>query len=68
MDLAQVLIAIVGMGASVTTYCLMRFPHMRRDRFRQYGAFSIAWSCFGALAVLCFCLLLLIAQSAWPRS
>jgi hypothetical protein len=28
MDVAQVLIAIVGLGAAVTTYCLMRFsPH-----------------------------------------
>ncbi|MBA5870361.1 MAG: hypothetical protein GDA68_10250 [Nitrospira sp. CR2.1] len=68
MDLARVLMAIVGMGASVTTYCLMRFPHMRREQFRQYGACSIAWSCAGALIVLCFCLLLLIAQSVWQRS
>lgn len=67
MDLARVLIAIVGMGASVTTYCLMRFPHMRRDRFRQYGAFSIPWSCVGALVVLCFCLLLLLVQSIWQH-
>lgn len=67
MDLARVLIAIVGMGASVTTYCLMRFPHIRRDRFRQYGASSIAWSCAGALVVLCFCLLLLIAQNIWQH-
>jgi len=66
MDAAQVLIAIVGLGAAVTTYCLMRFPHMRRERFRHYGAFSIAVSVLGALTVLLFCLALLILQNAWP--
>jgi len=65
MDVVQVLIAIVGMGASVSTYCLMRFPHMRRPRFRHYGAFSVVWSSLGALVVLCLCLLLLMAHSAW---
>lgn len=65
MDVAQVLIAIVGLGAAVTAYCLMRFPHMRRDRFRYYGAFSIAASVLGALAVLLFSLALLILQNAW---
>ena len=65
MDVVQVLIAIVGLGAAVTTYCLMRFPHMRREQFRHYGAFSIAVSVLGALAVLLFCLALLILQNAW---
>ena len=65
MDVAQVLIAIVGLGAAVTTYCLMRFPHMRRERFSHYGAVSIAVSVLGALAVLLFCLALLILQNAW---
>ena len=65
MDVAQVLIAIVGLGAAVTTYCLMRVPHMRRERFRHYGAFSIALSVLGELAVLLFCLALLILQNAW---
>ncbi len=65
MDAAQVLIVIVGLGAAVTTYCLMRFPHMRREPFRHYGAFSAVVSFLGALAVLLFCLLLLIAQNTW---
>jgi len=65
MDVARVLIAIVGMGASVTTYCLMRFPHMRRERFRQYAACSVLVSGLSALAVLCLSLLVLIAQDAW---
>ncbi len=63
MDVAQVLIAIVGLGAAVTTYCLLRFPHMRREQFRHYGACSVAVSFLGALAVVLFCLLLLVAQS-----
>ncbi|MBS0169474.1 MAG: hypothetical protein JSR62_03905 [Nitrospira sp.] len=67
MDVARVLIAIVGMGASVTTYCLLRFPHMRRDRFKSYRACSVVLSCLGALVVLCLCLFLLIAQSAWQQ-
>ena len=46
--------AIVGLGAAVTAYCPMLFPHMRRERFRHYGAFSIAVSVLGALAVLLF--------------
>ena len=65
MDVVRVLIAIVGMGASVTTYCLMRFPHMRRERFRQHAACSVLVSGLSALAVLCLSLLVLIAQDAW---
>ena len=65
MDVAQVLIAIVGLGAAVTTSCRMRLPPLRRERFRHYGAFSIAVSVLGALAVLLFCLALLILQNAW---
>lgn len=65
MDVAQVLIAIAGFGAAVTTYCLMRFPHMRREPFRQYPACSVLISALAALVVLCLSLLVLIAQYAW---
>lgn len=65
MDVAQVLVAILGLGVTVTTYCLMRFPHMRRDRFRHYAAYSVPLFCLGAPAVLCLSLLVLIAQHAW---
>ena len=65
MDVAQVLIAVVGFGAAVTTYCLMRFPHMRREPFRQYRACSVLVSSLAALVVLCLALLVLIAQYAW---
>lgn len=67
MDVAEVLIAIVGLVASVTTYCLMRFPHMRREPFRQYAACSVLVSSLAALAVLCLSLLVLIAQYAWQE-
>ena len=68
MDAAQVLITITGLGASTVTFFLMRFPHMRRAPFRNYGAFSVVASLLGGLAVLLFCLLLLLAQSSWqPR-
>lgn len=65
MDLARVLIAMVGFGAAVMTYCLMRFPHMRREPFRQYPARSVLLSAFAALVVLGLSLLLLIAHSGW---
>jgi heme/copper-type cytochrome/quinol oxidase subunit 4 len=67
MDVAEVLIAIVGLVASVTTYCLMRFPHMRREPFRRYAACSVLVSSLAALAVLCLSLLVLIAQYAWQE-
>lgn len=65
MDVAQVLIAIVGLAASVTAYCLMRFPHMRREPFTQFPACSVLVSGLAALVTLCFSLLVLIAQYAW---
>jgi len=65
MDVAQVLIAIVGFGAAVTTYYLMRFPHMRREPFSRYPACSVPVSALAALVVVCLSLLLLIAQYAW---
>jgi hypothetical protein len=65
MDSAKVLIAVIGLIASIVTFWLMRFPRYRREQFRHYGAFSVTASLFAALAVLLFCLLLLLAQSAW---
>lgn len=65
MDSAKVLIAVIGLTASIVTFWLMRFPRYRREQFRHYGTFSLTASLFAALAVLLFCLLLLLAQSAW---
>ena len=65
MDSAQVLIAIIGLTASIVTFWLMRFPRYRREQFKHYGSFSVTASLFAALAVLFFCLLLLLVQRAW---
>lgn len=64
MDLAQVLIAVIGLGASLVTFCLMRFPQYRRDPFRQYRAFSFGASLLGAVAILTLCILMILAQGA----
>jgi len=65
MDSAKVLIAVVGLSASIVTFWLMRFPRYRREQFRHYGAFSVTASLLAALAVLVFCLLLVLVQRAW---
>lgn len=46
MDLAQVLIAIIGLGAALVSFCLMRFPQYRRHLFRQLWGIFIR--CFSA--------------------
>ena len=65
MDLAQVLIAMIGLGAALVTFCVMRFPQYRRDHFRQYRAFSFGASLLGAAAILALCMLMVLAQGAW---
>ena len=65
MDLAQVLIAMIGLGAALVSFCLMRFPQYRRLLFRQYGAFSFGASLLGAAAILALCILMILAQGAW---
>ena len=65
MDAAQVLIGLVGLGASFVTFCLLRFPHLRRAQFRQYRAFSLGASLLGAAIILVLCLLMMMAQGAW---
>lgn len=54
MNLAQVLIAVIGLGASLAIFCLMRVPQYHRNPFRQYGAFSVMSSLIGAAIVLAF--------------
>jgi hypothetical protein len=65
MNLAQLFISLIGFVAAVVTFCLMRFPHTRRDPFRQYGAFSITASLVGAGIVLVLCALMVLAQGVW---
>lgn len=65
MTSAQVLIAVIGLGAAIITFCLMRFPHYRREPFRRYGAFSVTTSLIGAAFILALCVLMVLAQGAW---
>ncbi len=52
MDSDLILLSLIGAGAAFTTFCLMRFPQMRRSQFQPYGPFSFTASCFGALSIL----------------
>lgn len=65
MNPAQVLIAVIGAGAAIATFCLLRFPQCRRNPFRQYGAFSVGASLFGAAVILALSILMILAQGAW---
>ena len=65
MDSDQILLALIGAGASFTTFCLMRFPQTRRPPFQQYGPFSFAASFFGALTILLISALTVYAQAVW---
>jgi len=65
MDTDQILLALVGIGTSFVTFCLMRFPQTRRPQFQQYGAFSLIASFFGALAILLISALTVYAQAVW---
>lgn len=62
MDAEQILLALVGAGASFMTFCLMRFPQMRRPRFRPYGPFSFAASVVGAFAIFVVSTLVVCTQ------
>lgn len=63
MDAEQILLALVGAGASFMTFCLMRFPQIRRQRFRPYGPFSFTASVSGALAIFVVSTLIVCTQS-----
>lgn len=61
MSAAQLLIGVVGLGASFATFILMRFPEYRRQQY--LGApFSTTASAVTALLVLTFCLACVWAQ------
>ncbi len=65
MEAEQILLALIGVGASFVTFCLMRFPHTRRPQFQRYGAFSFIASFFGALAIFFISALAVYAQAVW---
>ena len=64
MSAAQLLIVIVGLGASFSTFVLMRFPHHRREQYRGQP-FSIAASLIAAAVVLAVCLAFALAQGRY---
>lgn len=65
MDSDHILLSLVGAVASFTTFCLMRFPYMRRPQFQRYGPFSLVASFFGALAIFFISALAVYAQAVW---
>ena len=65
MESDQILLALIGAGASFVTFCLMRFPHTRRPQFQRYGPFSLIASFFGALAIFFISALAVYAQAVW---
>lgn len=65
MDAGQILLALIGAGASFMTFCLMRFPQTRRPPFQSYGPFSLLASFFGALTILLISALTVYAQAVW---
>jgi Co/Zn/Cd efflux system component len=61
MSAAQLLIGIIGLGASVIAFVLMRFPQHRREQY--YGrAFSLPASLALAAVILVMCLIFVWAQ------
>lgn len=56
MSLAQLLIGVIGLGASISVFVLMRFPQHRREPYRG-EPFSLAASLGVTVVVLALCLL-----------
>lgn len=63
MDTAYILLALVGAAASFMTFCLMRFPHIRRARFQPSGAFSFLASFSTAFIIFFISVLAVYAQA-----
>ena len=64
MSAAQLLIAVVGLTVSFTTFVLMRYPRHRREQYRG-GPFSMAASLVAAAIVLAACLVMVWAQGRY---
>lgn len=63
MDTAYILLALVGASASFMTFCLMRFPRIRRARFQPSGAFSFLASFSTAFVIFFISVLAVYAQA-----
>jgi len=65
MDVVYILLALTGAGASFMTFCLMRFPHVRRKQFQPSGPFSLLASFSTALVIFFISVLAVYAQAVW---
>ena len=64
MSAAQLLIGVIGLGVSVSTFVLMRFPYHRREQYRGQP-FSTAASLVAAAVFLAVCLAFVWAQGRY---
>lgn len=65
MDSEHILLILLGAGSSFMTFCLMRFPHMRRPPFQSYGPFSLTASFLGAFLILVVSVFMACAPGLW---
>ena len=65
MDSEHILLILLGAGSSFVTFCLMRFPHMRRPPFQSYGPFSLTASFLGAFLILVASVFMACAPAVW---
>ncbi len=63
METAYMLLALTGATASFITFCLMRFPHIRRARFQPSGAFSFLVSFSTAFVIFFISVFAVYAQA-----
>ena len=63
METTYMLLALTGAGASFITFCLMRFPHIRRARFQPSGPFSFLVSFSTAFVIFFISVLAVYAQA-----
>jgi hypothetical protein len=65
VDVAYILLALTGASASFMTFCVMRFPRIRRARFQPSGPFSLLASVSTALIIFFISVLAVYAQVVW---
>lgn len=63
METACILVALTGAAASFITFCLMRFPHIRRVQFQPSGPFSFLVSFSTAFVIFFISVLAVYAQA-----
>jgi hypothetical protein len=62
MNAAQWLIGAIMTILAAGTFCLMRYPHTRREQFQRFGACSLAASTAGAIVILSLGALMIALQ------